>query len=38
MRFSVYMNDILTISSIEAERGLNYPFARTISCSLTLTF
>lgn len=37
-RFSVYMNDILTISSIELERGLSYPFARTLSCSLSITF
>ena len=38
MRFSLYMNDILTISSIETERGLYYPFARTVSCSLSITF
>lgn len=38
MRFSVYMNDILTISSIDIERGLNYPFARTVSCALSITF
>lgn len=38
MRFSVYMNDILVISSIKTERGLNYPFARTASCSLSITF
>jgi TonB-linked SusC/RagA family outer membrane protein len=38
MRFSLYMNDILKISSIETERGLNYPFARTVSCSLSITF
>lgn len=38
MRFSVYMNDILVISSIETERGLNYPFARTASCALSITF
>jgi len=37
-RFSVYMNDILTLSSIEIERGLYYPFARTVSCSLSITF
>lgn len=37
-RFSVYMNDILTISSIQTERGLTYPFARTLSCSLSITF
>jgi hypothetical protein len=38
MRLSLYMNDILKISSIETERGLNYPFARTVSCSLSITF
>jgi len=38
MRFSLYMNDILTLSSIEIERGLSYPFARTVSCSLSITF
>ncbi|OFY42932.1 MAG: SusC/RagA family TonB-linked outer membrane protein [Bacteroidetes bacterium GWF2_40_14] len=38
MRFSLYMNDVVTISSVQAERGLNYPFARTVSCSLSITF
>jgi TonB-linked SusC/RagA family outer membrane protein len=38
MRFSLYMNDILTLSSIQIERGLSYPFARTLSCSLSITF
>jgi hypothetical protein len=38
MKFSLYMNDIFTISSIEAERGLTYPFARTLSGSLSITF
>ncbi|MEA4868642.1 MAG: SusC/RagA family TonB-linked outer membrane protein [Rikenellaceae bacterium] len=38
VRFSVYMNDILKISSVEIERGLTYPFARTLSCSLSITF
>lgn len=38
VRLSVYMNDILTLSSIEIERGLTYPFARTVSCSLSITF
>ncbi len=38
MRFSLYMNDILTISSIDIERGLYYPFARTVSCALSITF
>lgn len=38
MKFSLYMNEIFTLSSIEAERGLSYPFARTISGSLSVTF
>ncbi len=38
VRFSVYMNDILTLSSIQIERGLTYPFARTVSCALSITF
>ena len=31
------MNDIYTFSSIKIERGINYPFARKINASLTLT-
>lgn len=38
VRFSLYMNDLFTLSSIEVERGLEYPFARTLSCSLSITF
>lgn len=38
MRFSVYMNEIVTFSTIKIERGLTYPFARTLSCSLSITF
>ncbi|MFA5713470.1 MAG: TonB-dependent receptor [Bacteroidales bacterium] len=38
VRFSLYMNDIFTLSSIKVERGLEYPFARTLSCSLSITF
>lgn len=38
VRFSLYMNEIVTLSSIEIERGLTYPFARTVSCSLSITF
>ncbi len=38
LNFNMYMNDIFRISSIETERGINYPFARTISFSVNLTF
>ncbi len=33
-----YMNDIFRISSIKEERGIEYPFARTISFSMNLRF
>lgn len=33
-----YMNDIFRISSLKEERGIEYPFARTISLSLNLRF
>lgn len=35
---NVQMNDIFRISSIKAERGLNSPFARNITFSLTMGF
>jgi len=38
LRFNAYMIDIFRISSIETERGLNYPFARTVSFSLNAYF
>ncbi len=38
LRLSLYMNDALKYSSIEIERGLSYPFARTFSFSVTATF
>lgn len=38
LRFSFYMNDVFTLSSIEIERGTSYPFARTFNFSLTATF
>ena len=37
LRLSFYLNDIATFSSIKIERGLNYPFARNMSFSLTAT-
>ena len=38
LRLSFYINDIATFSSIKVERGLSYPFARTMSFSLNATF
>lgn len=38
LRLSFYMNDVCKFSSVEIERGLNYPFARSFSFSLTATF
>lgn len=35
---SAYMNDICRFSSIEDERGISYPFARSVSLSLTVNF
>lgn len=37
-KFSIYMNDVFTVSSIKQERGISYPFARNYSASLQLTF
>ncbi|MBP3290133.1 MAG: SusC/RagA family TonB-linked outer membrane protein, partial [Alistipes sp.] len=38
LRLQFYMNDVAQWSSIKIERGLTYPFARTMSFSLTATF
>ena len=38
LRLSFYINDVATFSSIKVERGLTYPFARTMSFALTGTF
>ena len=38
LRLTFYMNDIFHLSTIQTERGLNYPYARTFSFSLTSTF
>lgn len=38
LRLQANMNDIFRISSIKEERGLEYPFARTVSFSLSVTF
>jgi TonB-linked SusC/RagA family outer membrane protein len=36
--YGLYWDDILRFSTIKMERGINYPFARTVSLSLNLTF
>ncbi|MNK03631.1 TonB-dependent Receptor Plug Domain protein [compost metagenome] len=38
IRVSLFTNDIARISSVKAERGLDFPFARTYSCSVQATF
>ena len=35
---STYMNDLFRISNIKEERGLDYPFARSMTVSLRLSF
>ncbi|WP_038266304.1 SusC/RagA family TonB-linked outer membrane protein [Zhouia amylolytica] len=38
LRLNAYMNDIFRISSIQAERGIDYPFARSVSFSINAMF
>lgn len=38
LRLQANMNDIFRISSVKEERGIDYPFARTVSMSLSVTF
>lgn len=38
LKFSFYMNDVFTLSSIDIERGTSYPFARNFNFSLSVTF
>ena len=38
LRLTFYMNDVFHLSTVKAERGLNYPYAHTYSFSLTATF
>lgn len=38
MTVSAYMNQICRISSIEDERGIDYPFARSVSFALSINF
>ncbi|MBB4042588.1 TonB-linked SusC/RagA family outer membrane protein [Bacteroides reticulotermitis] len=38
LRVSFYMNDLFRISTVKTERGLDYPYARNFSFSLSATF
>ena len=38
MTIRANMNDIFRCSTIKAERGTSYPFARTVSFSVNMTF
>ena len=38
LRLTFYMNDVFHLSTVKAERGLGYPYARSFSFSLTATF
>ncbi|MDR0544232.1 MAG: SusC/RagA family TonB-linked outer membrane protein [Odoribacteraceae bacterium] len=38
MTFRGYMNDIFRISTVKNERGIDYPFARSVSMSLGIRF
>ena len=38
LKLAVYMTDLFRISTMKAERGLDYPFARTFTTSLQIRF
>ncbi|RQO74348.1 SusC/RagA family TonB-linked outer membrane protein [Pedobacter sp. KBW06] len=38
LRFSAYMNNIFRLSNIVSERGIDYPFANTVSFSINASF
>jgi hypothetical protein len=38
LRLTGYLNDVFHLATVKAERGLNYPYARTFSFSITATF
>lgn len=38
LRLSAYLNDLYTFSSIQIERGTDYPYARSLSFSVIATF
>lgn len=37
-RFNIYANDIFRYGTVKAERGIDYPFANTISSSVNISF
>ena len=38
LRLTAYMNDIFRLSTIQVERGIEYPFAQSVSLSLNASF
>ncbi len=38
LKLSFYASDLFRLSTVKAERGLDYPYARTFSFSLSATF
>ena len=38
LRVNAYMNDIMRLSTVRQERGINYPFANRVAFSLSATF
>lgn len=38
IRINAYMNDVFRLSTVKAERGLSYPFARSFNVSLSINF
>lgn len=38
LRISLTANDIFHASSVQMERGINYPYARSLTCALNATF
>lgn len=38
LKISAYMNDVARFATVKAERGTEYPFSRTISGSIQITF
>ncbi len=38
LKLSLYMNDLFRVSTVKTERGLDYPYARNFSFSLSATF
>ena len=38
LRLTFYVNDVFHLSTVRAERGVNYPYAHTFAFSLAATF